>query len=177
VAAGPQVATPEGQCLGRHVLEYALRFDADRLDDVALLRESQDYRSDFLIMAPGVEFEPPLGLEGEVVFSCLKGAENGDGLVMRIFNPRREATVARALGPVLLKASRLDESPRSPLPDAEVEVGSGEIATCGCGTSGEAPRRKGSARLVGCILPMSLRVSYIKMPGEVRSRAAMEPGE
>jgi hypothetical protein len=96
VAAGPQVATPEGQCLGRHVLEYALRFDADQLDDLALLRESQDYRSDFLIMAPGVEFEPPPGLADQVVFSCLRGAENGDGRVMRIFNPRREATVARS---------------------------------------------------------------------------------
>ena len=29
LGAGPQVATPDGQCLGLHVLEYALRFDAD----------------------------------------------------------------------------------------------------------------------------------------------------
>src|SRR5262249_6391705 len=43
VGAGPHVGTPEGQCLGRHVLEYALQFEADELDEVALLRASQDY--------------------------------------------------------------------------------------------------------------------------------------
>jgi alpha-mannosidase len=127
--AGPQLATPEGQCLGRHVLEYALRFDADELDDVALLRASQDYRGDFLVVPSGVEFEPPLRLEGEVVFSCLKGAEDGDGLVLRVFNPRSEPATARILGPVTVERLRLDESGGSPLPDSAIEVGPGEIAT------------------------------------------------
>jgi alpha-mannosidase len=129
VAAGPQLATPEGQCLGRHVLEYALRFDADELDDLALLRESQDYRYPYLVLPSGVQFEPPLELEGEVVFSCLKGAEDGDGLVMRVFNPGGEPTTARVLGAVAVERLRLDESGASPVPGGQVELGAGEIAT------------------------------------------------
>jgi alpha-mannosidase len=84
LAAGPEIATPEGQCRGRHVLEYALRFDADRLSNAALLRASQDYRTDLLVGDP---FEAPFELGGDVVFSCLKGAEEGTGVVLRVFNP------------------------------------------------------------------------------------------
>jgi alpha-mannosidase len=129
VAAGPPVPTPEGQCLGRHVLEYAIQFGADDLDDVALLRASQDYRAHFLVTSPGVQFEPPLELEGEVVFSCLKGAEDGDGVILRVFNPGSDATTARVLGAVSAERVRLDESGRAPLADGAVEVGPGEIAT------------------------------------------------
>ncbi|HJQ75091.1 MAG TPA: hypothetical protein VJ814_09405 [Gaiellaceae bacterium] len=84
VSAGPDIATPEGQCRGRHVLEYALRFDGESLSNAALVRASQDYRFDFL---RGDPFEPPLELSGDVVFSCLKAAESGAGLVLRVFNP------------------------------------------------------------------------------------------
>jgi alpha-mannosidase/mannosylglycerate hydrolase len=122
------VATPEGQCLGRHVLEYALRFDADGLDDVALLRESQDYRSPFLVLPSAVDFAPPLSVEGGVVFSCLKGAEDGDGLVMRLFNPGSAAATARVRGPVTVERLRLDESGGSPVIDNR-DVSAGEIAT------------------------------------------------
>ena len=73
LAAGPDIPTPDGQCRGRHVLEYALRFDGDGLSNAALVRASQDYRTDFL---RGDPFEPPLELGGDVVFSCLKQAED-----------------------------------------------------------------------------------------------------
>ena len=33
LAAGPEIATPDGQCRGRHVFEYALRFDGDELSN------------------------------------------------------------------------------------------------------------------------------------------------
>jgi hypothetical protein len=128
-AAGPQLATPEGQCLGRHVVEYALRIDAFELDEVALLRASQDYRCQFLIVPSGVQFEPPLELEGDVVFSCLKGAEDGEGLIMRVFNPSSQATTARVVGPTAVDRVRLDESGGSPVPDGAVEVAPGEITT------------------------------------------------
>ncbi len=84
IAAGPEIATPEGQCLGTHVFEYALRLDAASLSEAALVRAGQDYRTDFLTGDP---FEPPFRLDGDVVFSCLKGAENDDGVVLRVFNP------------------------------------------------------------------------------------------
>ena len=122
LGAGPGTATPEGQCLGRHVFEYALRLDGDELDNVALLRESQDYREPFLVLEPGIEFEPPLGLEGEVVFSCLKGAEDGDGLILRVFNPSSEPAAVRVAGPASVRRTRLDES-EGPSVDHDVEAG------------------------------------------------------
>jgi alpha-mannosidase len=84
LAAGPDIPTPEGQCHGVHVFEYAIRFDADELTDAGLIRAGQDYRTDFLVGDP---FAAPLTVDGDVVFSCLKGAEDGNGLVLRVFNP------------------------------------------------------------------------------------------
>jgi len=105
VAAGPEIETPEGQCHGTHVLEYAIRLDADDLSDAALVRSGQDYRTDFLTGDP---FEPPLAVDGDVVFSCLKGAEDGDGLVLRLVNPGPEPAAATVRG-AALRRLRLDE--------------------------------------------------------------------
>ena len=130
LAAGPPVLTPEGQCLGRQVCEYALVPAADELDDVALLREAQDYRHGFMRMPAGVEVEPRLALEGEVVFSCLKGAEDGDGLILRCFNPADGAASARVVGDVSATRTRLDETgDEQPLPDGRLELLPGQIAT------------------------------------------------
>lgn len=120
--AGPDLPAPEGQCPGTHVLEYALRFDADRLTDAALVRSGQDYRTDFLVGDP---FEAPLELGGDLVFSALKGAEDGDGLVLRVFNPN--ATPERLdLRGAEAERIRLDEEAPAP---GGLDVGPGEIAT------------------------------------------------
>src|SRR4029079_15413438 len=74
LAAGPEIATPDGKCRGRHVFEYSLRFDGDELSNAALLRASQDYRTDFL---RGDPFEPPLELGGDAVSPGLNPAEAG----------------------------------------------------------------------------------------------------
>jgi alpha-mannosidase len=105
-AAGPPIPTPDGQCRGRHVFEYALRLDADRLSDAALIRAGQDYRTEFLTGDP---FPPPLTLGGDVVFSCLKGAEDGDGLVLRLFNPNPTPERVSIEGPAEVERIRLDE--------------------------------------------------------------------
>jgi alpha-mannosidase len=121
VGAGPDIATPDGQCRGRHVFEYALRFDADTLSNAALVRASQDYRTDFL---RGDPFEPSLQLGGDVVFSCLKRAEGGSGLVLRVFNPnRRPETLTLSLP---ARRIRLDEEEHV---DGGLELAPGEIAT------------------------------------------------
>ena len=121
LSAGPDIATPEGQCRGRHVFEYALRFDGDALTNAALVRASQDYRTDFL---RGDPFEPPLELGGDVVFSCLKEAEDGNGLVLRVFNPNPQQELLTLSGPA--RRIRLDEEEDV---DADLELGPGEIAT------------------------------------------------
>jgi alpha-mannosidase len=121
VSAGPEIATPEGQCRGRHVLEYALRFDGDALSNGALVRASQDYRTDFL---RGDPFEPPLELGGDVVFSCLKQAEDGRGLVLRVFNPNPQPEALSLSLPA--RRIRLDEEQDA---DGGLELAPGEIAT------------------------------------------------
>jgi alpha-mannosidase len=121
VSAGPEIATPEGQCSGRHVFEYALGFDGDRLSNAALVRASQDYRTDFL---RGDPFEPPLELSGEVVLSSLKQAEDGHGLVLRVFNPNPQPeTLALSLP---ARRIRLDEEADA---HGGLELRPGEIAT------------------------------------------------
>jgi alpha-mannosidase len=121
LAAGPNIPTPDGQCQGRHVLEYALRFDGDTLSNAALVRASQDYRTDFL---RGDPFEPPLELGGDVVFSCLKQAEDGSGLVLRVFNPNPQPETLRLSLPA--RRIRLDEEEEI---DGGLELAPGEIAT------------------------------------------------
>jgi alpha-mannosidase len=121
VAAGPDIATPEGQCRGRHVCEYALHVYGDRLSNAALVRASQDYRTDFL---HGDPFEPPLELGGDVVFSCLKGAEDGAGLVLRVFNPNPQPEALTLSLPA--RRIRLDEAEDV---HGGLELAPGEIAT------------------------------------------------
>ncbi|HKS78284.1 MAG TPA: glycosyl hydrolase-related protein, partial [Gaiellaceae bacterium] len=115
------IPTPEGQCRGRHVLEYALRFDGGTLSDTALVRASQDYRTDFL---RGDPFEPPLALGGDVVFSCLKQAESGTGLVLRVFKPNTQPETLTLDRPA--RRIRLDEEHDA---GGGLELAPGEIAS------------------------------------------------
>lgn len=121
LAAGPDISTPDGQCRGRHVLEYALRFDGHELSNAALVRAGQDYRTDFL---RGDPFEPPLELDGDVVFSCLKQAEDGRGLVLRVFNPNPKPEALTLSVPA--RRIRLDEEQGAA---GGLELAPGEIAT------------------------------------------------
>jgi len=110
VCAGPPTQTPDGQCLGRHELEYALLPGADELDDAELLRASQDYRYGFLITSQPATLDPPITIDGDVVFSCLKGAEDGDGLILRCFNPKTSPASVKIAGEFDISRARLDES-------------------------------------------------------------------
>jgi alpha-mannosidase len=125
LGAGPQTPTPEGQCLGRHECEYALLPRADELDDTALLRAAQDYRHGFLVAGEAAYFDSPVNLEGDVVFSCLKGAEDDDGLIMRCFNPTATPSTVRIAGHFAVERVRLDETPT----ETGLELRPGEIAT------------------------------------------------
>ncbi len=128
-AAGPQIATPEGQCLGRHEFEYALVPGDEELTELALLRESQDYRYGLLTVPWPVTLEPGLTLEGEVVFSCLKGAEDGDGFILRCFNPSQDEVTARVGGDLSVARTRLDETGEEHLADGALVLAPGQIAT------------------------------------------------
>jgi 2-O-(6-phospho-alpha-D-mannosyl)-D-glycerate hydrolase len=125
LGAGPALPTPEGQCLGRHELEYALLPGADELDATALLRASQDYRNPF-VLAAGTDSAPPLTIDGDVVFSCLKGAEDGNGVILRCFNPGDTRTTVRVAGNLEVTAVRLDETIAQ---DGSLELDPGQIGT------------------------------------------------
>lgn len=127
--AGPLLATPEGQCLGRHRFDYALLPGGDELDEVELLREAQDYRYGLLTTSQPVTLERNLTLEGHVVFSCLKGAEDGDGLILRCFNPSHAPATARVGGGVAVSRTRLDETGDERLSDGEVALAPGQVGT------------------------------------------------
>ena len=77
----------------------ALLAEADALTDVGLLRESQDYRCGFLTVRSPMKFDAPLGLHGDVIFSCLKGAEGVRRLVDRLSGmPGILATAVQTVG-------------------------------------------------------------------------------
>ena len=126
LGAGPALPTPEGQCLGRHELEYALLPGADELDATALLRASQDYRNPFLLAPAGTELPPPVRIEGDVVFSCLKGAEDGNGVILRCFNPGDTRTAVRIAGEFEVTAVRMDETATE---DGTLDLEPGQIGT------------------------------------------------
>ena len=127
--AGPQVSTPEGQCLGEHRFEYALQPGGHELSDAALLRESQDYRHGFLTTARPVALERTWRSRATSCSPCLKGAEDGDGLILRCFNPSGASASARIHGRVSVSRTRLDETGEEPVSDGSFELGAGQIAT------------------------------------------------
>ena len=129
VCAGPPTQTPDGQCLGRHRFEYALLPDADALDDAALLRASQDYRYGFLVTPQPLHLDPPLSIEGDVLFSCLKGAEDGDGLILRCYNPKALPAHADIAGDFTISRARLDETATETEDGRDLELGPCEVAT------------------------------------------------
>jgi mannosylglycerate hydrolase len=125
--AGPELPVPGAQCHGHHVFEYALELGEPA--DAELLRRSQDYRYDFVEGAPGVELESPLDpIDGDLVFSALKAAEDGEGAVLRVFDAG-EASRGPGEGPRLPAGAvrcRLDEAP---LEDTDRRLRPGEIAS------------------------------------------------
>jgi mannosylglycerate hydrolase len=124
--AGPGVPTPEAQSPGATTFEYALRVGVEQESDAALLRASADYRTPLLLGPAGAAREPPIRVEGDVVVSALKPAEDGRGVVLRAFNPGPQRARLRIVGNVAVSPVRLDETDLRG-DDAERPLGAGEI--------------------------------------------------
>jgi mannosylglycerate hydrolase len=123
--AGPQLPVPGAQCHGDHVFEYAVELGEPA--DAELLRRSQDYRFDFVEGAPGVEPASPLEpIGGDLVFSALKAAEDGDGVVLRLIYAGEGSS---GEGPRLPPGSRRCSLDETPLADAGPRLRPGEIAS------------------------------------------------
>jgi mannosylglycerate hydrolase len=124
--AGPGVPTPEAQALGRATFEYALRVGVADESDGALLRDSADYRTPLVVGPAGAAAEPPVRVEGEVLVSALKPAEDGRGVVLRAYNAGLEPAHLRVIGDVAISQLRLDETDL-PGEDPERPLRPGEI--------------------------------------------------
>jgi mannosylglycerate hydrolase len=133
---GPPYRTPGAQGLGEHTFEYALDLGAAASDDLALLRASQDFRVALVTGPAGVRLPTPsIRLDG-VAFSALKPADDGDGIVLRVFAPagRAGGTVGVMSPDICLERCRLDETPLdpdavSPTANDAVPVAPGAIVT------------------------------------------------
>jgi alpha-mannosidase len=113
VAAGPAIRVPAAQGLGERRCEYALSLRGGS-GDAALVRAADDYRMTAADGPGTIDLGGVLDVAGEG-FSCtaLKGAEDGDGLILRLYNPGSEpawASVSRAV-----ERCRLDETGGEPV--------------------------------------------------------------
>jgi alpha-mannosidase len=126
--AGPELPVPGAQCLGTHRFAYALELTEP--PEAELVRRSQDHRFAFVASAPGVELEEPVAVDGDVVVTALKRAEDGDGLILRAHNPGPGPATVRLRTPegTASYRCRLDETGGEGTPD-EVELRPAEIAT------------------------------------------------
>jgi alpha-mannosidase len=129
--AGPQTEAPGGQCLGRHEFEYALLPSAGELSDLDLIRASQDYRAALITTPAASPNPPPLTLTGDATFSSLKGAEDGDGLILRLFNPSTTTSArAHVSGEFeTITRTRLDETGDDEVHAGQIDLAPGQIAT------------------------------------------------
>jgi alpha-mannosidase len=130
--AGPPLATPGAQCLGEHIFEYAISFRSTGTD-TEIVRAAQDYRYDFAL-GPSTEGALPalLQVEGEgFAFSALKGAEDGRGVILRVFNPGGEPAWISLPGEHRsLRVCRLDEAETAVTEaPARIDIGPYEIVT------------------------------------------------
>jgi alpha-mannosidase len=143
--AGWHNETPEAQCPGRHTFRYAVLSltAAEYVDGRALQQECERFNAPLL---PVRRKNPDaLPMEGSfaalgssrLAMSALKEAENGGGLVLRLWNPSQtlvEDLVRFARAPVRVALSRLDESIGEDVPvvdgrDVQLRVGPSEILT------------------------------------------------
>jgi mannosylglycerate hydrolase len=115
--AGPTLPTPEAQCPGMHRFEYALALPGD-VDDAQLVRLSHNYRFGLLAGPEGVPAGSMLQVEGDgFALAALKGAEDGDGCVLRVYNPGPEEGAITVQGGIDVEPCRLDEEMEGGMPE------------------------------------------------------------
>ena len=122
--AGPGLPTPGAQCSGEHTVHYSLI--PHNGDWLAALPHARSFGAPLRALAgsahPGnlpprhsfVAVEPR-----DVFVSALKSAENGDGLVLRLWNAAaapRTATVRLALPVASAATANLNEEPGAAIP-------------------------------------------------------------
>ena len=83
--AGPDIDTPEAQCIGNYKYEYAISSG----DESSAIKDAMNHNVPMLALKgridDGISVHPE-----SVVLSCLKAAEDSDGIIVRLYNPGKE---------------------------------------------------------------------------------------
>jgi alpha-mannosidase len=83
--AGPGEPTPEAQCPGVHRFAYAITLLQDE-DEVGQVRAAQAWRNGLVRSVSGLDTNGVLACaDSGTVFSSLKGAEDGEGAIYRVW--------------------------------------------------------------------------------------------
>lgn len=143
--AGPPYPTPDAQCLGRHRFVLAIYTYRGTWEEGGVVEKAHGFCSPMIglgLRAPGksrlpgemsfVELEP-----AGLMLSAFKLAEDGDGIILRLYNPTRREIAGKIKVPWKLSKAelvRLDESAPQILPmispySVPVVLRSGEIKT------------------------------------------------
>jgi alpha-mannosidase len=139
--AGPEIETPDGQCLSRLELRYALCFG--ERSDRELVRAAHDYRFG-LPHGPGrIALDGALTVSGDgVACAALKRAEDGNGLILRLYNPGAERLDVRVGGAIEgVVRTRMDEHGTDHVPEGELTLGGHEVATLRIWPEADSPLR------------------------------------
>ena len=128
--AGPSLYTPEAQCLGTYTFEYAICLKPD-LGDADFVRAAHDYRYGFTAGPAGAKLDGLLRVEGQgFCLGALKGAENGRGVILRLYNPGSESARVTIGGRVAqAELVRLDEEPLAGEMMSSQDIAPGRILT------------------------------------------------
>jgi alpha-mannosidase len=139
--AGPEIETPDGQCLGRLQFRYALCFG--ERSERQLVQAAHDYRFG-MPHGPGwIAIDGALTVDGDgAACAALKRAEDGNGLILRLYNPGAgplEVRVGGALEGVI--RTRLDEHGTEHVPEGALTLGGYELATLRIWPAPDSPLR------------------------------------
>jgi alpha-mannosidase len=128
--AGPTIETPDAQCLGVHEFEYAISLRGGETD-ARLVRDAMELRQPLIAAPAGADPSGLLAIDGDdFAISALKLAEDGDGLVARVFAPGSDgASVAVRSATGAIERCRIDETRAEPLADGELVLRGFEIGT------------------------------------------------
>jgi len=123
--AGPEIPTPDAQCLGPQTFELAVFPHAGTWSDAGVIRAALEWAVPVVahedIPHKG-ELQPEFSLvevRGDALFSTFKRSEDGRCAVLRLYNPSsREAEVEVIFGkpPARIWKARLDETEIEELP-------------------------------------------------------------
>ena len=136
--AGPSLQTPEAQCPGRLMFEYALVIHRGNWEEAHIAREAYDYTTPILSYSfyhqvrdwkGESRFPEEAGLiqlkPEALVLTCLKKAEKRGSLVLRLYNPgtiKLKGTLDFAFDIKEAFRIRLDETRLAPLPIAHKHI-------------------------------------------------------